>query len=103
VARGALRGAAAAWLGLIALQAVTSKGGAHATSGVLGVAESIVKRALAPNVAAIPDRRDGSSSSSSTPNLGATTDLNSPLPNFSTIPVPTGTGMTGGGGTTKHI
>lgn len=99
MARGAFRGAASAWLGLIALQAVTSKGGSSATSGVLGWAESVVKRALSPDVAAIPDRRTADTSTGA----GATKDLSTALPNFSKVPVPTGTGTTGGGGTTFHI
>lgn len=49
------RGAAAAWLGLIALQAVTTRGGAGAVGGLMTTVDGLVKRALDPSVAAIPD------------------------------------------------
>jgi hypothetical protein len=59
VARGALRGAAGAWLGLIALQAVTTKRGSKQVSGLLTWVDSAVQRALSPDVAAIPDYSKG--------------------------------------------
>lgn len=55
MARGAFRGAAAAWLGLIALQTFTTKRGAGAVGGLIGTVDNLVKRALDPTVAAIPD------------------------------------------------
>jgi hypothetical protein len=55
MARGAFRGALTAWLGLITLQVVTTKGGSSKVAGLFGVVDSVVQRALDPNVAAIPD------------------------------------------------
>lgn len=54
-----LRGAAAAWLGLVALQALTTKGGAGAATGLLGAVDGLVKRVLDPSVPAIPDHSTG--------------------------------------------
>jgi hypothetical protein len=59
VARGALRGAATAWLGLIALQVVTSGEGSGRLSEVFVWVNSLVTRALDPDVAAIPDLSSG--------------------------------------------
>jgi hypothetical protein len=50
-----LRGAAAAWMGLVVLQAVTTKRGADTVGGLLGTVDGLVKRALDPSVPAIPD------------------------------------------------
>lgn len=50
-----LRGAAAAWLGLITLQALTTDKGAGTVGGLVGTLDGLVKRALDPTVAAIPD------------------------------------------------
>jgi hypothetical protein len=55
MARGMLRGAAVAWGGLIAVQALTSSRGADAASGLLGTVNGLIKRALDPSVPAIPD------------------------------------------------
>jgi hypothetical protein len=55
VARGAFRGAATAWLGLVALQVVTTSSGSSKVGGVLNWVNSVVSRALDPNVAALPD------------------------------------------------
>jgi hypothetical protein len=65
MARGALRGAMSAWLGLIVLQVATTQGGSSKVGGVLDVVNSAVKRALDPNVAAIPDRSTGTAAASS--------------------------------------
>lgn len=54
-----LRGAAAAWIGLVALQAFTTDRGAGAVGGLLGAVDGLVKRALDPSVPAIPDRSHG--------------------------------------------
>lgn len=59
MAGGAIRGAFSAWLGLIALQAVSTKGGSGRISEAFGDVASIVERVLDPDVPAIPDRRDG--------------------------------------------
>lgn len=56
-----LRGAAAAWLGLIALQALTTKNGAGAVGGLLGSVNGLAQRALDPSVPAIPDHSRGGS------------------------------------------
>lgn len=53
--RGALKGAASAWLGLIVLQVATTNRGSGAVSGALAAVASVVERALSPDVAAIPD------------------------------------------------
>lgn len=66
MARGMLRGAAAAWGGLIVLQALTQKNGADAVGGLMGAVDSIVKRALDPSVPLIPDH----STDGSTPTVG---------------------------------
>jgi hypothetical protein len=55
MARGVLRGAGVAWLGLIALQVATTDKGSAAVGGAFDVAGSLVKRALDPGVPAIPD------------------------------------------------
>jgi hypothetical protein len=60
VARGAFRGAAAAWLGLIALQAVATRGGSGRIASLLGDLDGLVQHVLDPNVPAIKDRRGGS-------------------------------------------
>lgn len=62
--RGGLRGAMVAWLGLIALQSFASS--EHDSPGRLRSAladvNGLVKRAIDPNVPAIPDRRTRSTS-----------------------------------------
>lgn len=55
-----LRGAAAAWLGLVVLQAGTTKAGSGAVGGLLTTVDGLVKRALDPRVAAIPDHSTSS-------------------------------------------
>lgn len=55
MARGAVRGAAVAWLGLIALQVATTRRGSAAVAGGFDVFSGFVERALSPDVAAIPD------------------------------------------------
>jgi len=64
VARGAVRGALTAWLGLITLQVVTSQGGSGRVAGAFVAFDSVVKRALSPDVAAIPDYRNGTPAAS---------------------------------------
>ena len=61
MARGAVRGALAAWLGLITLQAVASSGSGRVASAFADVA-GLVDRVIDPAVPAIPDRRTGSTS-----------------------------------------
>lgn len=59
MARGTARSAAAACLGLIALQAAGSRGGAGRIYDLLGDVNRVVARALDPSVPAIPDLRNG--------------------------------------------
>jgi hypothetical protein len=47
-----------AWLGLTALQLVTSAGGSSKVAGLLAGVRVVVDRALDPNLPAIPDLRD---------------------------------------------
>lgn len=54
-----LRGVMTAWLGLIALQAVVSKGGSGRISELMGDVDRLLQRALDPTVPAIPDLRNG--------------------------------------------
>jgi len=56
---GMIRGAASAWLGLIALQAVSTRGGSGRVAEFFNDANRLVQRVLDPNVPAIPDRRGG--------------------------------------------
>lgn len=77
-----LRGAAAAWLGLVALQAVTTSRGANTVGGLLGTVDGLVKKALDPSVAAIPDRNHKTWAPNSLPGEG-------PL-----LPAPSGKGPT---------
>jgi hypothetical protein len=55
--RGTLRGMAAGFLGLIALQAVGTKGGSGRIAEAFGDVAGLIQRAFDPNVPAIPDRR----------------------------------------------
>lgn len=66
MARGAFRGAAGVWLGLIALQVLTTREGSGKVAGAFDAVNSLVERALDPNVAAIPDHA-GVGSRPSTP------------------------------------
>lgn len=52
----ALRGVLSAWLGLIVLQAVGTSGTGQ-VGNFFGTVNTLVTRALSPNVPAIPDRR----------------------------------------------
>lgn len=55
MARGALRGAAGAWLGLIALQTLTTGQSSSKVGGAFDWVASVFSRALDPKVPAIPD------------------------------------------------
>lgn len=61
----ALRGAVTAWMALIVLNAVGSAGGSGRLSSLLGDVDRMVKRALSPDVPAIPDRRGGGAAGTS--------------------------------------
>lgn len=52
-----LRGALSAWMGLIVLQVAGSAGGSGKVAALLDDVNGVVKRALSPDVPAIPDRR----------------------------------------------
>jgi hypothetical protein len=55
--RGTLRGVFGAWLGLIALQAVSTSGGSGRVAEAFRDLDGILQRVLDPKVPAIPDRR----------------------------------------------
>lgn len=55
--RHALRGAVTAWMALIVLNAVGSAGGSGRLVSLAGDVNGLVKRALSPDVPAVPDRR----------------------------------------------
>jgi hypothetical protein len=60
MARGhAVRGMVTAWLGLIVLQTVGTQGGTGRVAGLFTDADRLIKRALSPDIPAIPDRRTG--------------------------------------------
>jgi hypothetical protein len=67
MARGAVRGAMGAWLGLVALQALTSEGGSGKAAGLIDFLSSVVDRALDPTVPAIPDLAGASSGPAADP------------------------------------
>jgi hypothetical protein len=98
VARGALRGAMSAWLGLITLQVVTSQHGSGAVAGAFDTVNSVVKRALSPDVAAVPDYRNGTPAASP---VGATPAraTSAYVTVGGSVPVPSGTAGT----TTRKI
>jgi hypothetical protein len=64
--KGALGGAVAAWLGLIALQAIGSTGGSGRVAEFLTGANTALEHLLDPAVPAIPDRRTGARNSVAT-------------------------------------
>lgn len=101
MARGAVRGAMAAWLGLITLQVVTSRHGSGTVAGAFLALDSVVKRGLSPDVAAIPDHRNGPPTTS-TAGPAKPAAASAPAGYVTVggrIPVPTGTAGT----TTKKI
>ena len=64
---GALRGAGAAWLSLIVLQGLVSRGGSSRIASLMADVNGLVLRALDPKVPAIPDHSRSTSSTSSAP------------------------------------
>lgn len=58
----ALRGMVTAWLGLVALQAVSTKGGSGRVASLFSDVDKLVQRAFDPNVPAIPNRSAGAAS-----------------------------------------
>lgn len=77
--RSTLTWAFTTWLGLVALQAVVSRGGSGRISQAFGDLDALLERVLDPTVPAIPDRRTGSSP-------WAATRPGSPDPDTTTIP-----------------
>jgi len=61
MANHALRGAVTAWMTLIVLRTIGTSGSGK-VAGLFADVDGLVQRALAPNVAAIPDRRRGKGS-----------------------------------------
>jgi hypothetical protein len=59
-----VRGAVSAWLALIVLQTVMTKGSDQVAGALAGI-NGLVQRALSPNVPAIPDRRAGAGAAAS--------------------------------------
>lgn len=53
------RGALTAWMALIVLQTVGTRGGSGKVASLFTDANTLVTRALSPSVPAIPDRRGG--------------------------------------------
>ena len=79
--RGALRGALAAWLGLIALHAVGTAGGSGRIAEAFGDVNRLVERVLDPSVPAIPDRR-AAAAPAPAPNPAAEALANTRIPIF---------------------
>jgi len=63
--RHALRGAVTAWMALIVLNAVGTAGGSGRLASAFADVDRLIKRALSPDVPAIPDRRGGRNDTSS--------------------------------------
>jgi hypothetical protein len=53
------RGALSAWMALIVLQTIGTRGGSGKIASLFSDVNGLVTRALSPDVAAIPDRRGG--------------------------------------------
>lgn len=89
----AFRGAVTAWLALIALQAVSTKGGSGRVASLFQDINRLVGRALDPTVPAIPDLRTGSwGQVTSTTPYSRPADMPVPAPS----PNPTTLGRVGG-------
>ena len=56
---GTVRGMAAGFLGLIALQAVGTRGGSGRVAEAFSDVAGLIERVMSPEVPAIPDRRAG--------------------------------------------
>jgi hypothetical protein len=87
-----------AWLGLIVLQVVTSQHGSGRSRARSTLVNRLVKRALSPDVAAIPDYRNGTPAASP---VGATPAraTSAYVTVGGSVPVPSGTAGT----TTRKI
>jgi hypothetical protein len=83
--RGGLQGAATAWLTLIVLQGLVSRGGSGRVAGLINEVNRLVVRVLDPTVPAIPDH----SVSSAGAGAGASTPVTEPTDRATPrIPVP---------------
>jgi hypothetical protein len=95
----ALRGMVTAWLGLVVLQTVSTKGGSGRLASMFGDVDHLIQRAFSPTVAAIPDRRNGA------PKLSAAKPIEQVATGGTTPGVPTSPLLPrgGSGGTNKAI
>ena len=90
----ALRGMVTAWLGLVVLQTVSTKGGSGRVAGLFTDLDNLVQRALNPTIPAIPDRRAGAGSS--TAGAAQATPYTRTLPVPAPTTYPTTLGRVGG-------
>lgn len=67
MSRGTARGIASGFLGLVALQALSTRGGSGRVAEAFGDIAGLVARVMDPDVPAIPDRRAGAAQGTSTP------------------------------------
>ena len=85
------RGALSAWMALIVLQTIGTRGGSGKVASLFADINGLVTQALSPDVAAIPDRRGGLSAGD-TPNafIGGITpnELRRGAGNAAIIPTP---------------
>lgn len=88
MARGAVRGAAIAWLGLVTLDALVSSRGSQSVTGAMGVVTSVVNRALSPDVALIPDFRNGSPAPSTSTTAAGKAASSAATWTPTTVPIP---------------
>lgn len=86
-----LRGAVSAWLALIVLQTVSTKGGSGQLASLFSDVDQLVRRALDPNVPAIPDLRDGATAAAATTTTPYTRPPDMPVPAASPNPTQRGT------------
>lgn len=92
MARGAMRSALTACLGLVVLQKLTTVTGSSSVSGLIDAANSVVKRAIDPNVPAIPDLAGGGGGAGEQAPLPSPTvpAPSSVPPNPRRVPIPAG-------------
>ncbi|MDO8107146.1 hypothetical protein Q6348_08045 [Isoptericola sp. b441] len=75
----ALTSALTAGLGLIALQAIVSRGGSGRVGQAFAGLQSVINRALDPTVPAVPDRRTTTSTPTVTPSSFTGPSLPAPV------------------------
>lgn len=90
MARGAVRGAMSAAFGLVVLQVVTTHSGSSKVAGAFDIANSLIKRAMDPNVAAIPDFASNRAPAEQAPGVDgyAGSSYEAVPPNPNRIPLP---------------